>query len=124
MTDRADQDLLAFYVRLYFDEDVSASIVDNLRQRGFDVTSARDAGRLHLDDASQLAFAAADGRAFVTHNRLDFERLHQRYLSEGREHHGIIVAKRRPSDTAVVVKLLALLNEVTAGDMIDQLRYI
>lgn len=124
MTDRADQDLLAFYVRLYFDEDVSASIVDNLRQRGFDVTSARDAGRLQLDDASQLAFAAADGRAFVTHNRLDFEQLHQRYLSEGWKHHGIIVAKRRPSDTAVVVKLLALLNEVTADDMIDQLRYI
>lgn len=72
MTDRANQDLLALYVRLYFDEDVSASIVDNLRQRGFDVSSARDAGRLRLDDASQLAFAAADGRAFVTHNRSDF----------------------------------------------------
>lgn len=124
MTNGADQDLLALYVRLYFDEDVSASIVDNLRQRGFDVASARDVGRLQLDDASQLAFAAADGRAIVTHNRLDFERLHQSYLSEGREHHGIIIAKRRPSDIAVVLKLLALLNEVTADDMLNQLRYI
>ena len=124
MTDWADQDLLALYVRLFFDEDVSASIVDNLRQRGFDVTSVRDTGRLRLNDASQLAFAAADGRAFVTHNHLDFERLHQRYLSEGLEHHGIIVAKRRPSDIAVVVKLLALLNEVTADDMINQLCYV
>ncbi len=124
MTDQADQDLLVLYVRLYFDEDVSASIVDNLRQRGFDVSSARDAGRLRLDDASQLAFAAADSRAIVTHNRLDFERLHETYLSEDREHHGIIVAKRRPSDTVVVVKLLALLNEVTADDMINQLRYV
>jgi len=124
MTDGADQDLLVLYVRLYFDEDVSASIVDNLRQRSFDVTSARDVGRLRLDDASQLAFAADEGRAIVTHNRLDFERLHQRYFSEGREHHGIIIAKRRPSDTAVVVKLLTLLNEVTADDMINQLRYV
>jgi hypothetical protein len=124
MTDRADQDLLALYLRLYFDEDVSASIVENLRQRSFDVSSARDAGRLRLDDASQLAFAAAEGRTFVTHNRLDFEQLHQRYLSEGREHHGIIIAKRRSSDTAVVVKLLALLNEVTADDMTDQIRYV
>lgn len=124
MTDRADQDLLALYVRLYFDEDVSASIVDNLRQRGFDGTSARDAGRLQLDDASQLALAAVEGRALVTHNRLDFERLHQSYLVEGREHHGIIVAKRRSSDFAVVIKLLALLNEVMADDMIDQLRYV
>lgn len=124
MTDRADQDLLALYLRLYFDEDVSASIVENLRQRGFDVSSARDASRLRLDDASQLAFAAAEGRTFVTHNRFDFEQLHQRYLSEGREHHGIIIAKRRPSDNAVVIKLLALINEVTADGMIVQLRYI
>jgi predicted nuclease of predicted toxin-antitoxin system len=104
MTDRADQDLLALDVRLFFDEDVSASIVDNLRQRGFDVTSARDTGRLRLDDASQLDFAADEGRTIVTHNRMDFERLHQR--SEGQEHYGIIVAKRRSCDTAVVVKLL------------------
>ena len=124
MTDQADQDLLALYIRLYFDEDVSASIVDNLRQRGFDVLSARDADRLRLDDNSQLAFAIAEGRAFVSHNRYDFEQLHQRYLSEGQEHCGIIIVKRRPSDTAVVVKLLALLNEVTADDMIYQLRYI
>ena len=124
MTDQADQVLLALYIRLYFDEDVSASIVDNLRQRGFDVLSARDAGRLRLDDASQLAFAADEGRAIVTHNRLDFEQLHQSYLSGGREHHGIVVAKRRSSDTVVVVKLLTLLDEVTADDMIDQLRYV
>lgn len=124
MTDQADQDLLALYVRLYFDEDVSAIIVENLRQRGFDVLSARDADRLRLDDDSQLAFAVAENRAFVTHNRHDFEQLHQRYLSKGQEHCGIIIVKRRPSDTAVVVKLLALLNEVTADDMIYQLRYI
>jgi hypothetical protein len=56
MTERADPDLLALYVRLYFDEDVSAGIVDNLRQRGFDVLSARDARHLRLDDDVQLAF--------------------------------------------------------------------
>ena len=37
MTKRADQELLALYVRLYFDEDVSSGVVENLRQRGFDV---------------------------------------------------------------------------------------
>ena len=124
MTDQADQDLLALYVRLYFDEDVSATIVENLRQRGFDVLSARDADRLRLDDNSQLAFAVAEGRAFVSHNRYDFEQLHQGYLTEGREHFGIIIVKRRPSDTSVVIKLLALLNELTGDDMINQLRYI
>ena len=31
MTERAEQDLLLLYIRLYFDEDVSADIVRNLR---------------------------------------------------------------------------------------------
>lgn len=124
MSERADQELLALCVRLYFDEDVSAGIVENLRQRGFDVLSARDADRLHLDDEAQLAFAAMQGRALFSHNRYDFEQLHRRYLAEGRQHCGIILAMRRPSDAAVVARLLALLNTVTADEMVNQLRYV
>ena len=124
MTERASRDLQALYMRLYFDEDVSRDIVENLRQRGFDVLSARDAGQLHLDDDEQLAFAVAQERALVTHNRHDFELRHQRYLSAGQPHPGIIIAKRRASDAAVVHKLLALLDTVTADEMCNQLRYI
>jgi hypothetical protein len=47
MTERASRDLQALYMRLYFDEDVSRDIVENLRQRGFDVLSARDAVVVH-----------------------------------------------------------------------------
>jgi hypothetical protein len=54
----------------------------------------------------------------------DFELRHQRYLSAGQPHFGIIVAKRRASDAAVVHKLLALLDTVTADEMRGQLRYI
>ncbi|OIO96439.1 MAG: hypothetical protein AUK03_03930 [Anaerolineae bacterium CG2_30_64_16] len=124
MPESADQELRALYVRLYFDEDVSAGIVENLRQRGFDVLSARDADRLHLDDDAQLAFAVAEGRALFTHNRSDFEQRHRRYLAEERRHYGIILAMRRPSDAAVVARLLALLNSVTADEMVNQLRYV
>ncbi len=124
MTERADLDLLVLYARLYFDEDVSRDVVENLRQRGFDVLSARDAGQLHLGDDEQLAFAVAEGRALVTHNRHDFELRHQRYLSMGQSHCGIIIAKRRFQDTIVVRKLLTLLNSMTAEDMRDQLCYI
>lgn len=78
MSEHAHPELLVLYVRLYFDEDVSAGIVHNLRQRGFDVLSARDADRLHLDDEAQLAFAVSQKRALFTHNRYDFEQLHRR----------------------------------------------
>jgi len=124
MAERADQEFGALYVRLYCDEDVSAGVVENLRQRGFDVLSARDADRLHLDDDAQLAFAVAAQRALLTHNRYDFEQQHTRYLAEGRHHYGIILAMRRPSDSAVVARLLALLNSVTGEEMAKQLRYI
>lgn len=124
MTELVNRELSELYLRLYFDEDVASGVVENLRQRGFDVLSARDADRLHLDDDAQLAFAISEQRALVTHNRCDFELWHTRYISEGREHYGIIIAKRRPSDSVVVARLLTLLNSVTADEMINQLRYV
>jgi hypothetical protein len=124
MTERADRDLQALYMRLYFDEDVSRDIVENLRQRGFDVLSARDAGQLRLDDDEQLAFAVAQERALVTHNRHHFELRHQHCVSAGQSHWGIIIAKRRAGDAVVVHKLLALLDTATADEMRNQLRYI
>jgi len=45
-------------------------------------------------------------------------------LAEGQTHYGIIIAKRRASDAAVVVNLLALLNSATADELINQIRYI
>jgi hypothetical protein len=38
-----DGETSALYIHLYFDEDVSIRIVDNLRTRGFDVLASRDA---------------------------------------------------------------------------------
>ena len=124
MIERADVDFQLLYMRFYFDEDVSVDIAANLQQRGFDVLTVRDAGRLQLDDATQLAFAAATGRVMVTHNRQDFELLHAGYLADQRLHFGIIAAKRRPNDDLVVGKLLRLLDTVTREEMQNQLRYI
>jgi len=124
MTERADTELLPIYISLYFDEDISADIVENLRHRGFDVLCARDTQRLSLTDEAQLAFAVVQQRAIVTHNRCDFERLHQRYLEKKRPHWGIIIAKRRRDNSIVVRKLLTLLDTFTAEEFRDQLRYI
>ena len=46
MTERTEAELASLYIPLYFDEDVSADIVNNLLTRGFDVLSARDEGML------------------------------------------------------------------------------
>ncbi|MEA3346027.1 MAG: DUF5615 family PIN-like protein [Chloroflexota bacterium] len=124
MTDRADAELRALYIKLYFDEDVSVDIVKNLRTRGFDVLCARDVPLLGRDDAIQLDFAVSQERAIVTHNRVDFEVLHQQHVEVGKQHWGIIIAKRRARPGQVVARLLDLLDRVPADEVKGQLRYL
>jgi hypothetical protein len=62
-------------------------------------------------------------RALLTHNRTDFEALAQQYFAAGQVHYGIIVAVRRPPQ-AITRRLLTILNQVTADEMENQLRYI
>ena len=98
-------------------------VAELLRARGFDALTTRDAGRLGQTDADQLAFAVREERTFLTHNRVDFERFAQEYFETKREHHGMILAVRR-SPHEIVRRLLIILNQVTADEMKNQIRYI
>ena len=124
MSSQIDPELLPLYIRLYFDEDVSQEVVESLRTRGLDVTSALDAGMLRESDHEQLLYAVSQRRALVTHNRHDFEEEHRKFLEQGLKHYGIVVAKRRFPTTLVTANLITLLNTVTAEDMENQLRYV
>ena len=123
MTEEKEGEFSTLYIHLYFDEDVSVGIVENLRTRGFDVLSVRDAGARGRSDDEQMLYAVSQKRAMVTHNRVDFEKQHFKFLENGMQHYGVIVAKRR-RDSEVVAKLLELLDAVTAEEMKNQLRYI
>ena len=123
MTENNEGEISFLYIHLYFDEDVSVGIVENLRTRGFDVLSVRDAGARGKSDDEQMLYAVSQRRAVVTHNRVDFEKQHAKFLESGMKHYGVIVAKRR-KDAEVVAKLLALLDAVTAEEMQNQLSYI
>jgi hypothetical protein len=111
------------FIELYLDEDVATLVALLLRSRGFVVTTTHDAGRNGRSDEEQLAHAAESGLAIVTHNRVHFERLAAHYFQIGRHHHGIIVAVRRPP-AEIARRLYAILNDVTAEEMVDQLRYV
>ena len=124
MTDHADDEIKSLYIRFYYDEDVSVDIAHNLQQRGFDVLITRDALRLTYDDNDQLAFAVEQQRAIITHNRRDFEMLHQTYLDQAQLHMGIIIVKRRPNDAHIVSKLLDILNTNTADEICNTLLYV
>ncbi|GAB4545808.1 MAG: hypothetical protein Fur002_20240 [Anaerolineales bacterium] len=97
--------------------------MENLRTRGFDVLSVREAGARGKSDDEQMLYAVSQRRAIVTHNRVDFEKQHTKLLESGMTHYGVIIAKRR-RDAEVVGKLLALLDSVTVEEMQNQLWYI
>jgi hypothetical protein len=111
------------FIEIYLDEDVDILIAHLIRARGFQMQTTREAGNLSTSDAEQLAYAAGREKTLLTHNRADFEALHQHYYDNGWEHDGIIIAVRH-SPHEIVRRLLIVLNNVTADEMHNQLRYI
>ena len=66
MTESAEVELASLYIPLYFDEDVSADIVNNLLTRGFDVLSARDEGMLRKADDERMPTSQPNCSHFST----------------------------------------------------------
>lgn len=113
----------ALFIRLYVDEDVHESIALALRRHGYDALNAREANRRGLSDAEQLTYAVAEGRTLFSFNAADYMALHLEYLSQGQKHAGIIISKQIPISEAVH-HLLILLDQVSADEMRNQLRWL
>jgi hypothetical protein len=111
------------FIELYLDEDLDVLVADLLRARGFVATTTRDASNLQASDADQLPHAVSRQETLLTHNRADFEALAQNYAATGQSHYGMIIAVRHPP-YEIVRRLLLILNQVTADEMQDQIRYI
>jgi Domain of unknown function (DUF5615) len=112
------------FIRLYFDEDVSVFVAQLLRPHGFEILTTREAQNLGRSDAAQLQFAAVHQHTVLTHNRCDYERLHEAALIEQRFHFGILIASRRASDFELARRIMTVLNMFTADEMTNQLLYI
>lgn len=59
----------------------------------------------------------------VVHDRDDYAELIQYYFDTHEAHYGVVVATRQQPDTNAL-KLLSLLDEVTADEMMNKVRYI
>lgn len=94
-----------------------------LRAYGFVAITARDVGQLHKTDEQQLEYAVSHRKALLTHNRADFEALALSYFAAGKMHYGIIIAVRRPPGD-IIKRLLAILDQVSSDEMVNQIRYI
>ena len=76
-------------MRAYVDEHIDDAIVESLRRADSDVVRAVDQHPRTTQDEIHLAEAAREDRVLITRDE-DFLRLHAQYLSDGREHAGIV----------------------------------
>jgi Domain of unknown function (DUF5615) len=76
----------------YLDADISQRVAAIVRRLdpGIDITSAQELRHSRVSDADELALATAQGRCIVTRNHRDFAPLARAWLSEGREHTGML----------------------------------
>ena len=78
---------------------------------------------LSQDDSDQLILAVSEQRAIVTFNASDFVRLHKQYISEGKEHWGIILSTAE-SIGILLHRLLRLLHSVSPDELKNQIRWL
>ncbi len=111
------------FIKVYLDEDVNVLIAKLVRLQKFKSLTASKAGRKGKTDAEQLEYAAQNGFAILTHNRIDYEELARDYFANNKTHCGIIIAVRRPTHE-IAERLLKVLNDFTSDEMKNQIIYI
>jgi hypothetical protein len=98
--------------RLYANENFPLPAVMALRTLGHDVLTSWDTGKANesIPDDQVLCFATENERAVITHNRLDFIRLHR----INPDHSGIVVCTVDTNFPALANRIDARLQSVTS----------
>ena len=107
---------------LYTDEDMSALVATLLKSRGLDVTTVPEQATLGKTDSEQLEIASSLSRCLLTHNRVDFEKLHLRYMDENKQHYGIIIVPQKNA-YEVARRIGILVSALTVKEINNQLLY-
>src|SRR5262245_9266441 len=110
-------------VALFTDEMVNPRLAGTLVRRGYDAESCQWAGRsnLHIPDDQQLLYASTHGRAILTFNIGDFERLDREWKARGWVHAGIIISPQIISFAELLRRVQLHLNTITPSIQHDTL---
>jgi hypothetical protein len=113
-------------IRLYIDEDASRkSFVEALRNANINTLSTPEAGNLSLADSEQLIWATDNHRAIYTFNVKDYCRLHKTYMTEGKQHYGIIAVPRQSYSVGEQLRgLQKLTTSVSFKEIKNQLIFL
>jgi hypothetical protein len=110
-------------IRLFTDEDVYGAVAAALRSAGIDAVSTPEVGRLGESDESQLEWATAEKRAFVTFNVAHFAALHADWMRQNRHHAGLVLSSQR-SLGDVLRRLKRLAAALDSDAMHDRLEFL
>jgi hypothetical protein len=113
-------------IRLYLDEDsMDRDLMRALRARGVDVESALEAEMIGRSDAEHLDQPTLQGRVLFSFNVADFYRLHTEYLTQGKPHGGIVVAKQQHYSVGEVMRrLLNLISTRISTEMLNCIEFL
>jgi predicted nuclease of predicted toxin-antitoxin system len=114
-------------VRLLLDEMLSPRIALGLREGGHDVQAVkRDPPDLaSRRDSEIVQLIAVERRAIVTNNIADFQSIHDRFMTAGEEHYGMVFTfdSTMPRTKAAVAQWIDVLADLlTAHQSEDALR--
>jgi hypothetical protein len=114
------------WLKLYLDEDAQrTSLAQSLLQHGVDVLTTSEAGQISEPDESQLAFAASVRRAIYTYNVGDYLVLHTEYLTQEKNHSGIIIGEQgRFGIGEQMRRLLRIVEAKSALEMQNHIEFL
>src|SRR5215510_14498937 len=100
-------------IKFHLDESVSIAVATGLRRRGINITTPQETGLRSAADEVHLAFARAQQRVIITHDR-DFLRL----VQQGAQHPGIAYCDHERRTVGEIVRALLAIWENTAPSAI------
>lgn len=114
-------------MRLLLDEMYGSGLANALRSVAIDAVTVTELGMAGASDADVFAAATATERVVVTENVADYTRLAADLTSQGRHHHGVLVAlgsrfSRRPEGTGTLTLAIQAVRDEPLDDRVVYLR--
>lgn len=110
-------------ISIYCDEDVDILVKPLLEAKGFKVFTTLEEQMISAPDIQQIDHSIRKECVFLTHNRIDFERLCANLMNEGKNHSGVIIATRR-NVYELARRIARVLSGHTKETIKNQLLYI
>jgi predicted nuclease of predicted toxin-antitoxin system len=113
-------------LRLVSDENFSGRIVRGLTARvaGLDLVRVQDAGLMQTPDPQVLAWAAAEGRVVLTHDRRTMPPFAYDRVRAGEPMPGVVVVSHLIPVGQAIDELELLLTCTSADELRDRVEYI